>query len=62
MLRPKWPSSGVQVVVLKEPAAHCNAVLIILCSCLGIILVMWVNQLFYLGVLLQLLCTCLSYL
>jgi hypothetical protein len=26
MFRPNWPSSGVQVVVVKDSAAHCNAV------------------------------------
>jgi hypothetical protein len=26
MFRPNWPSSGVQVVVVKESAAYCNAV------------------------------------
>jgi hypothetical protein len=24
--RPNWPSSGVQVVTVKDSAAHCNAV------------------------------------
>jgi hypothetical protein len=24
--RPDWPSSGVQVVMVKDSAAHCNAV------------------------------------
>jgi hypothetical protein len=37
--------------MVKDSAAHCNAVLLFLCSCLGLLLVMWVNQLFYLGVL-----------
>jgi hypothetical protein len=27
MFRPNWPSSGVQVVVVKDSAAYCNAVL-----------------------------------
>jgi hypothetical protein len=27
MFRPNWPSSGVQVAVVKDSAAHCNAVL-----------------------------------
>jgi hypothetical protein len=26
MFRPNWPSSGVQVVMLKDSAARCNAV------------------------------------
>jgi hypothetical protein len=26
MFRPYWPSSGVQVVMVKDSAAHCNAV------------------------------------
>jgi hypothetical protein len=26
MFRPNWPSSGVQVVMAKDSAAHCNAV------------------------------------
>jgi hypothetical protein len=25
MFRSNWPSSGVQVVMVKDPAAHCNA-------------------------------------
>jgi hypothetical protein len=25
MFRPDWPSSGVQVVMVKNSAAHCNA-------------------------------------
>jgi sorbitol-specific phosphotransferase system component IIC len=25
MFRPNWPSSGVQVVIVKDSAAHCNA-------------------------------------
>jgi hypothetical protein len=27
MFRSSWPSSGVQVVMVKDSAAHCNAVL-----------------------------------
>jgi hypothetical protein len=51
MFRPNRPPSGVQVAVMKECAAHCNAVLLFLCSCLGLILVLWVNHLFiYIGV------------
>jgi hypothetical protein len=26
MLQPNWPSSGVQVVMIKDSTAHCNAV------------------------------------
>jgi hypothetical protein len=26
MFRPNWPSAGVQVVVVKDTVAHCNAV------------------------------------
>jgi hypothetical protein len=26
MFRPNWPSSGVQVVVVKDSSAYCNAV------------------------------------
>jgi hypothetical protein len=26
MLQPNWPSSGVQVVMVTDSAAHCNAV------------------------------------
>jgi hypothetical protein len=26
MFRANWPSSGVQVVMVKDSAAHCNAV------------------------------------
>jgi hypothetical protein len=36
-----WPnraSSGVQVVVIKESAAHCKAFLFLLYGCLGLIL------------------------
>jgi hypothetical protein len=51
MFQPNRPSSGVQVVVIKEYAAHCNAVLFLLHRCLILLLVMWVNHLFYLGVL-----------
>jgi hypothetical protein len=28
MFRPNWPSTDVQVVVMKESAAHCEAVLL----------------------------------
>jgi hypothetical protein len=26
MFQPNWPSSGVQVAMVKDSAAHCNAV------------------------------------
>jgi hypothetical protein len=26
MFRPNWPSSGVQVVMVKNSAAHCSAI------------------------------------
>jgi hypothetical protein len=51
MFQPNRPPSGVQVVVITESAAHCKAVFFRLCSCLGLRLVMWVNQLLYLDVL-----------
>jgi hypothetical protein len=35
MFRPNRPSSGVQVVVMKKSAAHCNALLLFLANCLG---------------------------
>jgi hypothetical protein len=35
MFRPNLPSSSVQVVALEDSPAHCNAVLLFLCSCLG---------------------------
>jgi hypothetical protein len=38
MFRPDRPSSGVQVVVMKESAAHSNAVLLSLRNCLQLIL------------------------
>jgi uncharacterized protein with PQ loop repeat len=37
MFQQNWPSSGVQVVKVKEPVAHCNALSFPL-----VILVMWV--------------------
>jgi hypothetical protein len=27
MFRPNWPSTGVQFVMVKDSAAHCNAVI-----------------------------------
>jgi hypothetical protein len=36
---------------MKELADHCKAVLFLLICYLGLLLVMWVNQLVYLGVL-----------
>jgi hypothetical protein len=50
LFRPNQPSSGLQAVTIKESAAHCNAVLFLLCSSLWLLLAMWVNHLFYLGV------------
>jgi hypothetical protein len=49
MFRPNWPSSGVQVVVIKESDAHCNALLLLVGSCLGLILgyVGWPAVLFW---------------
>jgi hypothetical protein len=44
MFRHNRPSSGVQVVVITESAARGNAVLFFVCCCLGVLLVMWVNQ------------------
>jgi hypothetical protein len=44
--------------MMKESTAHCKAVLFLLCSCFGLLLVMWVNQLFYLA---SFNCTCLPY-
>jgi hypothetical protein len=38
MFRPNCPASGVQVVVMKESAAHCNAVLLFLRNYIGLIL------------------------
>jgi hypothetical protein len=35
--RPNRPSSAVQVAVMKDSDAQCNAVLLFLCSCLGLI-------------------------
>jgi hypothetical protein len=43
VFQPNRPSSVVQVVVIKEPAAHCKAVLFLLYGYLGLHLVMWVN-------------------
>jgi hypothetical protein len=41
MFRHNRPSSCVQVVVMKESAGHCNAILLLLCNYLGLLLVMW---------------------
>jgi hypothetical protein len=46
MFQPDRESSGVQVVVIKESAVHCKVALFLLCGCLGLHLVMWVNHLF----------------
>jgi hypothetical protein len=32
------PSSGVEVIVMKESAVHCNVVVLFLCSCVGLLL------------------------
>jgi heptaprenylglyceryl phosphate synthase len=61
MFRPKWPSSGVEVAVLKKSAAHCNAVLFPYVVASDSRLYVWVNQLFHLDVLEQLQCTILPY-
>jgi hypothetical protein len=37
MFQPNWPSSSVYVV-MKESTAHCNSVLLFLCSCPRIII------------------------
>jgi hypothetical protein len=44
MFRPKWPSSGAQVVVFQDSAAHCNAVFFLLLLLHLVILVMWVAR------------------
>jgi hypothetical protein len=46
MIWPKRPSSGVQFVVVKESVAHCKTVLFLLCSCLSLLMVTWVNHRF----------------
>jgi hypothetical protein len=51
MFQPNQQASGVQVVVIMKSTAHCNAVLFLLCSCLTLHLVIWVNNLFNFGVL-----------
>jgi hypothetical protein len=51
IFRPSRSPSGVQVAVIKESAAHCNAALFLLRRGLGLCLFMWVNHLLYLGVL-----------
>jgi hypothetical protein len=38
MFRPNRPPSGVEVAVKKVSAARCDAFLLFLCSCLGLIL------------------------
>jgi uncharacterized protein (DUF111 family) len=48
---PNRPSSGVQVVVMKESAGHCSAVLFPLCGCLGLLRVMWLTICINFGVL-----------
>jgi hypothetical protein len=61
MFLPNQPSSGVQVVVMKESSARCNALLLFFSYKYLGLYVMWVYRLFYLRVLEQLLCTCLPY-
>jgi hypothetical protein len=41
MFQPNWPSSGVQVVMVKDSAAHCNAVFFPPTVVPLVILVMW---------------------
>jgi hypothetical protein len=36
--RPIRTSSGIQVVLMKDSGAHCDAVLLFICNCLGLIL------------------------
>jgi hypothetical protein len=42
VLRPNGPSSGVQVVMVKDSAAHCNTVIFPPSVVASVILVMWV--------------------
>jgi hypothetical protein len=51
MFWPNWPSSGVQVVMVKDSAAHCNAVFLPPNVVASGNLLMWVTITFYLGVL-----------
>jgi hypothetical protein len=46
MFRSNWPSSGVQVAVLKESAALLSCCFFLLCNCLGLFRVIWVIVLF----------------
>jgi hypothetical protein len=46
MFWPNQPFSDVQVVVVKESAAHCEAVLFLLCGCLGLLMVVGITHLF----------------
>jgi hypothetical protein len=50
MFRPNRPSSGVQVVMVKDSAAHCNVVFFPSTDVASGYLVMWVTISFYLGV------------
>jgi hypothetical protein len=43
VFRPNWPSSGVQVVMVKGSAAHCNAVFFPPIVVASGYLVMWVS-------------------
>jgi hypothetical protein len=52
MFRPNWLSSGVQIVMVKDSAAHCNAVFLPpIVAASGYIGFMWVTVSFILGVL-----------
>jgi hypothetical protein len=41
MFWPNWPPSDVQVVMVKDPASHCNAVFFLLSYLPLVILVRW---------------------
>jgi hypothetical protein len=45
MFRRNLPSSGVQILVIKDSTAHCNAVLFLFRGCLQVDLLVWVNHL-----------------
>jgi hypothetical protein len=44
IFRPNWPSSGVQVVMVKDSAAHCSAGFF---PRIVVVLVMWVTLSFF---------------
>jgi hypothetical protein len=46
MFRPNWPSSGVQFVMVKDSAAHCNVVFFAPVVVVSRYLVMWVTSTF----------------